>query len=78
MYQIIDFESKKYTNGGIGSKESAESLNEKLKSVNLKLLGILEILSEEDKPNSCFEKSNIFDISQDVYKRIQQKQLETK
>lgn len=70
MFQIIDFESKKYANGGFDSKEEAEHLNKMLKDVGLKPLGIITILSEDDKPNSEFTKANILDISIEVSKRI--------
>lgn len=73
MYQIIDFESRKYTNGGTDSKEEAETLNQMLKGNGLKPLGIIQILSESDKPNFEFTKTNLLDISIDVANRIKEK-----
>ena len=74
MYQIIDFETMKYTTGGNGSKEDAESLNELLASNGLKKLGIIQITAtEEIQPLQQFTKVNISEIGNDVTKRIMEK-----
>lgn len=77
MYQIIDYESKKYANGGIDSKNKATILNEELKKADLEILGIIEVLPIGDEPNSSFLKSDIGEIELDVYRRIRRKNYES-
>lgn len=73
MYQIIDYELKKYAEGGIDSKNKAIKLNKELKNAGLDILGILEVLPVNDKPNSSFTKTDIGEIDLEVHRRIKRK-----
>lgn len=76
MYMIIDSETKKYTTGGLSSKESAEWLNKLLEENGLKKLWIYPISAEEEiQQFPQFIKSSLFEIGNDVAKRIENKEL---
>lgn len=80
MFQFIDYETKKYCEGGSESKWYVEKANQRLKKCGLEEIVILEIHPMECKNiNNAFLKTDVHGLVKIADKRIEtilrQKQL---
>lgn len=74
MFQFIDYETKKYCEGGSESKWYVEKANQRLKKCGLEEIAILEIHPMECKNiNNAFSKTGVHDLVKIADKRIENK-----